>query len=160
MIEPKTIVLMGVSGSGKTTIGRALSQTLGYSFFDADDFHPKKNIDKMSSGLSLNDQDRLPWIGRLNDLLCQKQDQGLILACSALKESYRQRLSEGLEIDWFYLKGSYELILQRLENRSHHFMPHKLLKSQFDTLEEPDYAIAIAIDKPIEKIIEHIKNHL
>ncbi|MEK9517186.1 MAG: hypothetical protein VWZ97_04110, partial [Flavobacteriaceae bacterium] len=115
---------------------------------------------KMSSGLSLNDQDRLPWIDRLNDLLCQKQDQGLILACSALKENYRQRLSEGLEIDWFYLKGSYELILQRLENRSHHFMPHELLKSQFDTLEEPDYAIAIAIDKPIEKIIEHIKNHL
>ena len=151
---------MGVSGSGKTTIGRTLSQTLGYSFFDADDFHPKKNIDKMSSGLSLNDQDRLPWIGRLNDLLCQKQDQGLILACSSLKESYRQRLSEGLEIDWFYLKGSYELILQRLENRSHHFMPNELLKSQFDTLEEPDYAIAIAIDKPIEKIIEHIKNHL
>lgn len=160
MIEPKTIVLMGVSGSGKTTIGRALSQTLGYSFFDADDFHPQKNIDKMSSGLSLNDQDRLPWISRLNDLLCQKQDQGLTLACSALKESYRQRLSEGLEINWFYLKGSYKMILQRLENRSHHFMPHELLKSQFNTLEEPDYAIAIAIDKPIEKIIEHIKNHL
>ena len=160
MIEPKTIVLMGVSGSGKTTIGRALSQTLGYSFFDADDFHPQKNIDKMSSGLSLKDQDRLPWISRLNDLLCQKQDQGLTLACSALKESYRQRLSEGLEINWFYLKGSYKMILQRLENRSHQFMPHELLKSQFDTLEEPDYAIAIDIDKPIEKIIEHIKNHL
>ena len=160
MIVPKTIVLMGVSGSGKTTIGKTLSQTLDYSFYDADDFHPQKNIDKMSSGLSLDDQDRLPWISRLNELLFHNQGQGVILACSALKESYRQRLLQGVEINWFYLKGSYELILQRLENRSHHFMPHELLKSQFDTLEEPDYAITIDINRPIEIIVEYIKNLL
>lgn len=159
-MKTKIIVLMGVCGSGKTTIGKELSSVLNLPFFDADDFHPPQNKAKMKSGKPLVDHDRLPWLSALNRLGQQQQRQGMILACSALREIYREQLSHGLEIDWFYLKGNYELILQRLEKRLHHFMPHQLLKSQFSTLEEPDYGVTINIDQPVDKIVNQIKRYL
>jgi len=146
---------MGVSGSGKTTIGSMLSAQTGIPFFDADDFHPLPNIRKMSQGIPLNDDDRYEWLLKLHELARSSiNDKGAIIACSALKEKYRSLLSAGItgQVSWVYLKGSYDLIRHRMKQRKGHYMPEALLQSQFDTLEEPANAFTIDVGLPPEKI--------
>lgn len=153
---------MGVSGTGKTTIGKLLSQTTGIPFFDGDDFHPAENIKKMSSGEPLNDVDRKGWLESLNRLAKKQLSEGAILACSALKDKYRKTLSEEIEnkLIFIYLKGSFEQIKNRLESRKGHYMSSVLLKSQFDTLEEPKNAIDVSIQLSPEEIIIYIQSKL
>jgi gluconokinase len=137
----QSIILMGVSGCGKSSVGAALSRALNAKFIDGDDLHPRANIQKMASGNPLNDDDRAPWLERLNDAaysLCHKNETGIIV-CSALKRRYRDRLREGNPtMRFIYLHGSYELIEARMMARAGHFMPAGLLKSQFEALEEPN----------------------
>jgi len=153
---------MGVSGCGKTTVGKQLSEVLNIPFHDADDFHPQANIEKMRIGIALNDDDRKPWLNILsNKLKSWDETDGAILACSALKESYRHQLRNGLEnIKWIYLEGTYELIAQRMTQRGEHFFKSELLRSQFETLEIPKYGMHINISRSIPEIVEHIKNKI
>lgn len=152
---------MGVSGSGKSTVGQMLATRLGLPFYDGDDFHPEANIRKMASGNPLNDDDRLGWLLRLNELLHKEESGGLVLACSALKEKYRRTMAKGLDSEpvWIYLEGSFQQILSRLKERKDHFMPSALLKSQFETLEVPTYGLSINIAKTPAEIIEEIVNN-
>jgi carbohydrate kinase (thermoresistant glucokinase family) len=156
------IVIMGVSGCGKTTIGQGLAKQLGLPYYDADDFHPQSNIDKMKHGFPLNDEDRMPWLSNLAEHIKTWDEQGgAVLSCSALKESYRTLLaSKSTAIKWVYLKGSFELIQSRLEQRAGHYMKSNLLQSQFDTLEEPDYGIHVSIDNTPETILNSILSKL
>ena len=156
------IVIMGVSGCGKTTIGKALAKQLGLPFFDADDFHPQSNIDKMKQGTPLTDHDRMPWLSLLADhIKTWDEHGGAVLACSALKESYRNILaSQSKNMTWIYLKGSFELIQSRLEQRELHYMKSGLLQSQFDALEEPDYGIHITIENHPEQILSTLISKL
>lgn len=151
---------MGVSGCGKSTIGKLLAQELNIPFFDGDDFHPEANIKKMSSGQPLNDADRQGWLETLNDL-AKKQltKNSCVLVCSALKQKYRDTLSLDLEAQtkWVYLSGAFNQIYNRVNKRPDHFMPSKLLQSQFDTLEEPKDALKIDIALTPENIIKKIK---
>ncbi|MEA5508986.1 gluconokinase [Crocosphaera sp. UHCC 0190] len=152
-------LIIGVSGSGKTTIGQALSHQLGYPFYDADDFHPPENIAKMSQGIPLTDSDRLPWLTAIKDVIDQYQqrEKGAVITCSALKQSYRNFLGKNTQaLIWIYLKGSYEQILNRLENRQKHYMKSGMLLSQFQSLEEPENAMIININLSIEDIIQEI----
>jgi carbohydrate kinase (thermoresistant glucokinase family) len=151
-------IVMGVSGSGKTTIGQMLANRMDVPFFDADDFHPEENVHKMASRTALIDHDRIPWLNRLAEEIQKWSEKGgAVLACSALKESYRELLSgkKPENIRWIYLKGSKEVIRKRMEQRSH-FMPPALLDSQFETLEEPSDAISISVSKPPDVIVEQI----
>jgi len=137
------VLVMGVAGVGKTTIGEALARALGWRFLDADDYHPPQNVAKMKAGIALQDEDRWPWLARLNKEI--RQSENLVLACSALKESYRQRLAQGIrQFTVVYLHGSAELIRARMQHRKH-FMPAALLDSQFAALELPARAIAIDV---------------
>ncbi|GAB3646068.1 hypothetical protein GCM10028791_05410 [Echinicola sediminis] len=156
------ILLMGVSGSGKTTIGKKISKHTGFSFYDADDFHPKENVEKMRSGIPLSDEDRIPWLEKLSENLALWEKQGgAILACSALKESYRKVLEkQGVMIHWFFLKGDRDLIAKRMTSRKGHYMPAGLLDSQFETLEVPRFATHISIDQQPEQIVEEIMSKL
>lgn len=155
------IVIMGVSGCGKTTIGEQLAKALNLPFYDADDFHPSSNIDKMKHNIALTDADREPWLQTLADHMSNWDDQGgAVLSCSALKDSYRTLLASKSSVTWVYLKGSFDLILSRLKNRKDHYMKSDLLQSQFDTLEEPAYGIHISIDQPPEHIIATILSKL
>lgn len=156
------IVIMGVSGSGKTTIGKGLAKELELPYFDADDFHPASNIEKMKHGIPLTDEDRKPWLNLLaNHMKTWDGHGGAVLSCSALKESYRKLLaSKSKRINWVYLKGSFELIQSRLEERAGHYMKSGLLQSQFDTLEEPHYGIHINIENTTEEIISNIISKL
>jgi len=159
------IVVMGVSGCGKTTVGRALAETLNCKFYDADDFHPPENITKMSSGIPLNDKDRQPWLENLRDLIAEhiKQGRGLVLACSALKKRYRNLLREGnTGLQFVYLQGDFELILQRMMAREGHYMQADMLQSQFDVLEPPSAqeAINIRIDQSLSDIVQHIMDKM
>ena len=157
------IVLMGVSGSGKTTIGECLAEQLGWPFYEGDDFHPPANVAKMSQGIPLDDSDRLPWLDRLRDLICEHVERGqnAIVACSALKESYRQRLAQdSSEVCFVYLQGDYHLIEERMEARQNHFMKAGLLESQFKTLEEPQKALVVDISRPPEVIVRYIREQL
>lgn len=151
-------IIMGVSGSGKTTIGKALAKATRLPFYDADDFHPTANIEKMSNGQPLNDNDRQPWLTRLAaELYNWEQTEGAILACSALKENYRQILrSKVKNITWIYLSGSFDLIYNRIQQRKGHYMKKEMLQSQFDALEVPDYGLKINISKSVGKIIHDI----
>jgi gluconokinase len=151
---------MGVSGSGKTTIGRGLAGELGWRFYDADDFHPRSNVEKMARGVPLDDEDRAPWLESLRDLirLCLGRGESAVLACSALKRSYRAYLLIDENVKLVYLKGDYELIDERLKNRRGHFMKSKLLNSQFTALEEPERGLTVDISLPPEKIIETIRS--
>ena len=153
---------MGVSGSGKTTFGKGLAKHFSMPFFDADDFHPEGNIEKMNRGIPLNDDDRWPWLAKLNSLLKDNLGEGCILACSALKASYRHRLTNGLEteVQLVYLKGSYDVIYQRMVMRENHFMPAELLQSQFDELEEPKNALVLDCDQSLEEMIGKIKKEV
>jgi gluconokinase len=137
------IIVMGVSGAGKSTVAQALAQALNFRYFDADNFHSDVNKAKMASGLALTDTDREPWLNSLASAISQwqKEEQGAVLACSALKESYRKRLiGNSTAVRLVYLKASYEEIYRRMEQRQNHFMKADLLKSQFATLEEPEEA--------------------
>jgi gluconokinase len=152
---------MGVAGSGKTTVGRLLAEKLQWDFLDADDFHPTANIAKMKAGIPLDDSDRAPWLAALNERLVSTLGAGRhpVLACSALKESYRLALSQGIHgLQWVYLKGSYEAILPRLANRQGHYMKPTMLRSQFETLEEPSNALVVDVRLTTEQIVETILN--
>ena len=151
---------MGVSGSGKTTLGKELAAALSRPFFDADDFHPEANVVKMKKGEPLNDDDRWPWLSRLNSVLNEHLQEGCVLACSALKESYRKLLFEGLEEQLLlvYLKGEYAYIHQRMQARKNHYMPATLLQSQFDTLEEPQNALVLYCNQDIDEMTHIILN--
>lgn len=149
---------MGVSGCGKSTIGKALADGLGIPFYDGDDYHPESNIKKMASGKPLNDEDRQPWLETIHIKASESlQTHGCVIACSALKEAYRSTLSNSIStnVTWVYLKGEFDTILQRMQDRDH-FMPPHLLESQFDTLEEPSDAIIIDISEAPECIIKRI----
>lgn len=151
-------VMMGVSGSGKTTIGTLLAERLGIEFLDADDYHSQANKDKMHAGIPLTDEDRWPWLRTLNGLLLQRVDKGCVLACSALKESYRNVLLEGIPqsgLDFVLLEGSKAAIAQRMEHRNH-FMPPTMLDSQLATLEIPAYAIRVMNDRAPAAVVDDI----
>jgi carbohydrate kinase (thermoresistant glucokinase family) len=138
------VLVMGVSGAGKTTIGRLLAGRLGSRFIDADDHHPAANIAKMAAGIPLDDQDRWPWLDALNVLA--KREENAVLACSALKEAYRQRLLAGItDARIVYLHGTKAVIASRLAERKHRYMPASLLDSQLATLEPPQHAISIDV---------------
>ncbi|MGB5822311.1 MAG: gluconokinase [Saonia sp.] len=156
------IFVMGVSGSGKSTIGKLLAKKLAAPFFDGDDYHPKVNIKKMAQGHPLNDDDRHGWLIRLNKLAKENVDSGAVIACSALKEAYRTLLGAemGNHMEWVYLEGSFEEISNRLRKRKNHFMPAALLQSQFDTLEPPKKAITVSITKTPEEAISEIVKRL
>ncbi|ADZ44233.1 TPA: gluconokinase [Yersinia enterocolitica] len=157
----RSIIVMGVSGSGKTTVGEAVARRIHAKFIDGDDLHPRANIQKMGSGHPLNDEDRMPWLERLSDAaysLHHKNESGIIV-CSALKRRYRDRLREGNpEMAFLYLKGSFDVIMERLKARSGHFMPTDLLKSQFEALEEPGSeepdVICVDIDADIDEVVQ------
>ena len=156
------IIIIGVSGCGKTTIGQLLSQEIGLSFYDADDFHPQRNIEKMANNIPLTDDDRKSWLMDLSERIRQWcSNGGAILACSALKENYRKLLTSKInEVKFVYLSGSKELIKKRIENRKNHFMQLYLLESQFDTLEVPTYGLHITIDHSPKEIINYITSEL
>ncbi|MCP9755169.1 NADP-dependent phosphogluconate dehydrogenase [Lacihabitans sp. CCS-44] len=155
---------MGVSGSGKTTLGLLLAEKLGLGFYDGDDFHPEKNITKMSAGNPLTDEDRYEWLNRINKSAINliKENKSAVFACSALKEKYRELLSENIqnEIVFVYLKGTKEIIQARINARKGHFMPSQLLDSQFNILEEPQNAIDIDLSKSPEEMIQETLNKI
>jgi gluconokinase len=154
------VVLMGVSGSGKTAVGELLARALGWPYIDADDYHPPANVEKMRSGHPLTDADRWPWLDRLNELMLAQDAKGqsAVVGCSALKQAYRDRLAKGLtDVRWVHLKGGFELIMTRLQTRTHRYMPASLLQSQFDTLETPQDALTIDISDPPEVLAGRIR---
>jgi gluconokinase len=158
-------VLMGVSGSGKTTIGSLLAERAGAMFADGDDYHPAANKAKMAAGIALSDEDREPWLEALHDLLVKWHVNGTkgVLACSALKESYRRTLSAGLpegEMKFVLLEGSPELIAGRLAVRHHEYMNPKLLASQFSTLEIPQEAVRVVNDQAPTAVVDEILQRL
>jgi gluconokinase len=158
-LKIRFLIIMGVTGSGKTTIGEALADRLGWDFYDADDFHSSTNIIKMTKGIPLTDEDRLPWLLLLRSKItdCLENGHPGILACSALKASYRQiLLSNNTEIQIVYLKASFDLVLSRLTTRTDHFMQPSMLQSQFDTLEEPKNAIFVDIRSSVDIIVDKI----
>ena len=157
------IVVMGVCGCGKTTIGSLLAEKLQCSFFDADDFHPWANVDKMSRGEPLNDDDRRPWLVLLNEVMIEnrKQEDHTVLGCSALKELYREILANRIaDICFVYLKGNFDTIYERMASREGHFMGANMVQSQFDTLEEPVEAIVVDIRESPEVLVAQIKARL
>ncbi len=156
------MVVMGVSGCGKTTIGEKLSEKTGIPFCDADDFHPKENVEKMKRGIPLNSNDRFPWLLKLaNKIEEWKNEDGAIIACSALKEKYRAILSSKYnDIVWVFLYGSQNLIRSRIEQRPGHYMKSDLLSSQFNDLEIPEYGIHAEISRSPDKIIAEIISKL
>jgi gluconokinase len=152
-------IVMGVSGCGKSSVGEALAERLGWDFYDADDFHPPENVAKMANGIPLDDSDRAPWLATLHDLISSslKADKSGVLACSALKERYRQQLLKDNEnVQFVYLKGSYDLIWSRMSKRQDHYMKPQMLKSQFETLEEPTNALTIDISESVDEIVGDI----
>ncbi|MDC6364952.1 MULTISPECIES: gluconokinase [Flavobacteriaceae] len=158
----RILVVMGVSGTGKTTIGKLLSNKLGYPFFDGDDFHPEENIKKMNSRIPLTDEDRKGWLLKLNQIALENEHTGAIIGCSALKKTYRDILRNGLEakMEFVYLAGSFEQVKSRLESRKGHFMPIELLQSQFDTLEVPEKAIKVSIAQNPDEIVKEVLEQL
>lgn len=157
------VVLMGVSGSGKTTVGKILASQLGWTFCDADDFHPTANVAKMHEGIPLTDADRQPWLAALARRIDEARDrsENLVLACSALKHSYQDYLRHDLDVvKYVYLSGSPDLVAQRLANRKGHFMNPALLKSQFEALEPPEHAVQVDISGTPQAIAAEIRRQL
>ena len=155
------LVIMGVVGSGKTTVGSLLAQKLGWGFADADDFHPAENIRKISHGIALTDADRAPWLAAMRRAIQQwhKAGKNLILACSALKHSYREELRAG-DVRFVYLRGDAHLIAQRLHARRGHFATDSILESQFGDLQEPHDALTVSIDQTPQSIVDEIIDKL
>jgi gluconokinase len=158
-MKTRFIILMGVSGCGKSWVGGSLAHSLGWDFYDADDFHPPANVAKMANGLPLDDSDRAPWLASLHDMISSslKADSPGVLACSALKERYRQQLlddNDGAQI--VYLKGSYDLIWSRMEKRKDHYMKPHMLQSQFEAVEEPSNALTMDVSLPVDVIVQEI----
>jgi len=155
------IYVTGVSGSGKTTIGKLLSLKTALPFFDADDFHPAANKEKMKAGHALTDDDRAQWLQRLNSLAVEQSKlKGAVIACSALKEKYRTVLAKGIAKPvWIFLNGEYDLIRQRMKQRDH-YMPVALLRSQFEDLEVPSSAFTVDIKNDPGKIVDLILEYL
>ncbi|XP_014684012.2 probable gluconokinase isoform X2 [Equus asinus] len=184
MAAPGVLLLMGVSGSGKSTVGALLASQLGWKFYDADDYHSEENRMKMAKGIPLNDQDRIPWLCSLHDILVRDVASGqhVVLACSALKKMYRDILTRGkegaplkrddsgkeekpaeLQLLVVHLSGSFEVISGRLLKRKGHFMPPELLQSQFDTLEPPsapENFIQVSVEKNLPEIVATIMETL
>jgi len=156
------VILMGVTGSGKTTVGLALAESLRWQFVDADNFHPSSNMAKMRAGVPLDDADRAPWLASLCDAIVGWLQTGanVVLACSALKQAYRRKLLVGAEVKLVYLRGNPDLISQRLSQRHGHYMDPNLLASQFATLEEPEETIAVDIDADVPEIVAAIRKAL
>jgi gluconokinase len=156
------IILMGVTGAGKTTVGRALAAELGWKFCDADDFHSAANIARMRAGIPLTDADRASWLQALHDAIAGwiASGQPIVLACSALKASYRKQLVIGPEVKLVYLRGSFALIAKRVASRPDHYMNPNLLLSQFEALEEPSDALVIDVGAPIPEIVRAIRKAL
>ena len=156
------VVLMGVCGCGKSTIGRALAAELDWPFVDADTLHPRENVAKMASGIALSDEDRWPWFDRIVAEMQRHAAAGrhVVIACSALRQGYRDRLASGGSVRFVYLKGDAKTIGPRLAGRTGHFMPASLLASQFATLEEPADAIVIDIVQPVEAQVAAISRAL
>jgi len=160
----QAIILMGVSGSGKTTIGKRLSRRTGLPFFEGDNYHPRANVEKMSSGRPLDDADRRPWLVALHQLIQTnlERKRSLILASSALKEKYRDTLRGDLgeQVVFVYLKGDFDLIYRRMKDRKDHFMGKEMLRSQFQALEEPEDGLTVSVDQPIPAIVGEIIQRL
>jgi gluconokinase len=163
---PCALIVMGVSGSGKSTIGEHLAKRLGWPYEDADQFHPASNVAKMSAGHPLTDEDRWPWLNAIAaeiDRVCEA-DERVVIGCSALKRAYRDVLLHGrTDVRLVYLDGSQALIADRLGRRKDHFMPPGLLTSQFDTLEPPtrdEHPLTVSIDAPVEAIVENVVRQL
>lgn len=160
---PAVILVMGVSGAGKTTVGSSLAAELGWTFYDGDDLHPAENVRKMASGRSLDDHDRLPWLRRIAEVIERHSESGepAVIACSALKRSYRaELLTAGPGVGLVFLRGDYELIAERLRQRRGHFMPPGLLASQFDDLEEPEAALVLDVAAPAADLVRAIVREL
>jgi gluconokinase len=163
---PHALIVMGVSGSGKSTIGEALAARIGWRFEDADSFHPASNVAKMSAGHPLTDEDRWPWLRAIADEIDRVSAAGerIVIGCSALKRAYRDLLVHGRhDVRIVYLQGAQALIADRLGQRKDHFMPAALLESQFKTLERPtpdEHAVTVSIDAPVETIVDDILNQL
>ena len=153
------LVLMGVCGCGKSTVGEALAREVGCRFLDADDFHPQANVDKMGSGVPLTDEDRWPWLDAIAAELARILARGehAVLACSALKEAYRQRLTRAGDVRIVYLAGDEATIAARLASRQHKYMPPTLLPSQFAALEEPANALVVDIREPVQTQVQRIR---
>ena len=159
------IIVFGVSGAGKTTVGKLLARELGWQFLEADDFHPAANIEKMQSGRPLTDEDRWPWLDCLRKQIEQLVSAGenAVLACSALKRTYRNRLGVNDDVKFVFLRGDYPLVEKQLRGRRRHFMNLDLLQSQFDDLEEPEideHALTVALGQTPEEIVEEIEAKL
>ena len=157
-------ILMGVTGCGKTTVGKALAERLRIPFYDGDNFHAQENLSKMATGIPLTDSDRAGWLTLLAAMIETETLAGHdgVLACSALKKAYRDVLSSHTKenVRFVYLKGTYELIFERIKKRGGHFMKPQMLKSQFDILEEPDDAITVDIANPVDIIVQEILSNL
>lgn len=156
------VIVMGVVGSGKTTVGRLLADQLGWEFADADDFHPFANVEKIRQGIGLNDHDRQPWLQALQQAIARwtGEHKNVVLACSALKRAYRRELEVGPEVRFVYLKGSAELIAERLRLRKGHYADDQILASQFADLEEPEGAVAVDIAATPPQIVAEIQKKL
>ena len=152
------LVVMGVTGSGKTTIAEGLAAKLGWKFLDADDFHSTANKEKMHAGIHLTDEDRIPWLDAMHEAMKKLNAEGksAVLACSALREWYRERLDKDLPVRIVYLKGSREVIAKRIEERKHHFAGVSILDDQFATLEEPTNAITVDVDQEPDAIVSEV----
>lgn len=150
---------MGVVGAGKTTVGSLLARELGWEFVDGDIFHPAANVEKMSQGIPLSDADRDAWLGAIHDAVTRwiAEKRNVVLACSALKRAYRERIGVGPHVKLVYLKGSYDVIAQRLRARHGHFATEQLLDSQFAILEEPEEAVAVDVSLGPEEMVSQIK---
>jgi gluconokinase len=159
------VILFGVSGAGKTTIGKLLAKDLGWRFYEADDFHPRANIEKMRKGLPLTDEDRWPWLERLREQITRSlaAKENAVVACSALKRRYRQRLHVGGDVKFVFLRGDCALVEKQLRQRSGHFMNPGLLKSQFVDLEEPEpdeSVLTIDLGRLPQELVKEIKIRL
>jgi len=156
------VIVMGVVGAGKTTVGKLLASQLGWEFADADDFHPLSNVEKIGHGIALTDEDREPWLDHLREAIARwiAEGKSVVLACSALKRHYRVKLLLGPQVRFVYLKGGSALIANRLRSRHGHFAGESILASQLADLEEPEKAITVDISDPPEQIVAEIKRAL
>jgi gluconokinase len=159
------VIVFGVSGAGKTTMGKLLAEQLGWRFYEADDFHPRANIEKMHSGCPLSDEDRWPWLERLREQITRSLaiNEDAVIACSALKRAYRERLHVSNDVKFVFLRGDYALVEEQLQQRRSHFMNRSLLRSQFTDLEEPapdENVLTVELGPAPEQLAAEIKTKL